>query len=363
MNRYVVPNLRNLRLPLLALAVFFGGAAAECAAADSAAAQIASSGTGISGQAGLPDRTLVALQFGYNQFRVNRNEAKMIDASSASWIVSNYGPHQNLYPFLIDGSIQGTRIAGGTIDGEVPLELDWRDIYINSAAVMARDAPGIELHGWTIRQAWDGIRIAGASDSFLISNAAVFSIRDDAVENDHGNSGTIASSLFDGTFSGLSMTRPQMPDLSSKTVTLDGVLMRMQAYPFGGRMTHQSPFKIEANSPSLEIRNTVLAIEDVNHIGRGRLELAWQKTTEASSNHFLNLSDVPLPEGYPLPGKGWTVLQGQAARDHWQAARAGWLAGQPAGRRPHGPRGRALPSAPPAPAGAIAPRRPARGPD
>ncbi|MFW8596398.1 hypothetical protein [Cribrihabitans neustonicus] len=303
------------------------------APADTAPAGTAPAGARLSRQAARPDRALVGAAFGYRQFRANRNATKRIDARGASWRLSNYGPRQNRYPFLIDGSIPGTQVAGGRIEGEVPLDLDWADIYVNSAAVMARDAPGIELHGWTIRQAWDGIRIAGASENFLITRAAVYQARDDAIENDHGNPGTISNSLFDGVFSGLSMTRREMPDRSAGVVRLDRVLMRLQAYPFKGRLTHQAPFKIEAGSPALEIRGSVLAVSDVHHIGQHRLALAWEKTRAASGNHFLNLSDEPLPEGYPLPGAGWTVLQGAAARAHWAAARAQWLARAPAGQR------------------------------
>ena len=315
MKQYPALKRHNLRLAALVL-----GAVAAGQAGGSAGETAAPEASG-SGQADQPVLALAQTRFGYQQFRVNGNQAERIDASGATWIVSNYGQHQNRYPFLIDGSIPGTKVAGGAINGEVPLGLDWLDIYTNSAAVMARDAPGIELRGWTIRQAWDGIRIAGASEGFLITEAAVYGTRDDAIENDFGNSGMISNSLFDGVFSGLSMTRKEMPDQASRVMTLDTVLMRMQAYPFRGDLTHQSPFKIEAHSPSLRIRNTVLAIEDVHHIGQSRLALAWQKTLSASNNYFLNLSDEPLPEGYPLPGEGWTVLQGPAARAHWAAVR------------------------------------------
>ncbi|MFW8637306.1 hypothetical protein [Cribrihabitans pelagius] len=342
MTRRAALTLRIVRLPALALGAALGVAVLEAmsgsiaqtpAAAQAGPGEAAPAEAGRSRQAARPDRALVGTDFGYAQFRVNRNAAKRIDARGATWTLSNRGPRQNRYPFLIDGSVPGTQVAGGSIHGEVPLDLEWSEIYINSAAVMARDAPAIELRGWTIRQAWDGLRIAGASENFLITRAAVYQTRDDAVENDHGNAGTITNSLFDGVFSGLSMTRKKMPDRTSKVVTLDNVLMRMQAYPFKGRLTHGSPFKIETHSPSLRVRNTVLAIEDVTHIGQGRLAQAWVKTLSAANNYFLNLSDDPLPEGYPLPGQGWTVLEGEAARAHWQAARAHWLAGLPSGQR------------------------------
>lgn len=274
----------------------------------------------------MSETTTLKSDYGYSQFRVNNNDADVIDASEASWIVDNNGPQQNLYPFLVDGSVSGLQIFGGTIEGRVPLEMEWLKAYNNSAAVMVRDAPNAEIYDWTIDQAWDGIRIAANSNGFLIDNVMMTNIRDDAIENDYGAGGTVSNSMFDGVFSGLSMTKKALPNMASSEVTLENVMMRMESYLFKGNMTHQSPFKIESNSPSLKIYDTVIAIDDVNHIGQSRTELAWDKTIDASNNYFLNLSDDPLPSNYPLPDDGWTVLQGQAARDHWDKAKEDWLA-------------------------------------
>jgi Ca2+-binding RTX toxin-like protein len=70
----------------------------------------------------------------------------------------------------------------------------------------------------------------------------------------------------------------------------------------------------------------VVAITDVHHNGQGRLQLAWDKTVESHGNYYLNLSNTPLPSDYPVPPAGWTILQGQAARDFWAAAKAHWHA-------------------------------------
>ena len=282
----------------------------------------------------LDDFSTISLRdahFGYSQFRANDNESTVIDATNASWIVSNHGPRQNLYPFLIDGSLPGVRVFGGVIRGTVPIEKDWIDIYENSAAVMVRDAPQAEIRDWIISQAWDGIRVAGASDDFRIDNVEMFAIRDDAVENDFGASGRISNSMFDGVFSGISMSHNDLPDLKDNILTLDNVIIRMRSYPFKGNIAHQSPFKIVENSPSLKIFNSVIAIDNINHIGKSRLLLAWQKTRESSGNHFLNLSDHPLPDDYPLPGAGWTILQGPEAREYWDKAKTNWVSSHPAG--------------------------------
>jgi hypothetical protein len=118
-------------------------------------------------------------------------------------------------------------------------------------------------------------------------------------------------------------------DGHKNVVTIDHVLLRSEVFLYKGEMTHVSPLKMDKGdpdiTPSLRITNSIFAIEDVNHHGQERLQKAWDKTIESSGNTFLNLSDTPLPKGYPLPGQGWTILQGQAARTYWEAARSKWI--------------------------------------
>jgi Ca2+-binding RTX toxin-like protein len=68
-----------------------------------------------------------------------------------------------------------------------------------------------------------------------------------------------------------------------------------------------------------------MAITSVDHNGYERLQPARDKTIESHGNMFLNLSDEPLPADYPKPAAGWTILQGQAARDYWGKARGAWM--------------------------------------
>ncbi|MFW8637312.1 hypothetical protein [Cribrihabitans pelagius] len=274
----------------------------------------------------MADTITLTGDYGYSQYRYNGGTADAIDATDATWIVANQGSKTNNYPFLVDDAKTGIDVYGATFNGQVSLTGEWAKTYSNSAAFMVRDTEKADVSDLRISRAWDAVRFGSDSDGFEVSDVWASEIRDDVFENDHANSGTISNSLFDGVFSGLSMTHQVMPKLTSKVVTLDNVLMRMESYAFENGKTHGSPFKIEANSPSLSVHNSVLAIEDVNHIGQGRLEQAWDKMVSSSGNVFLNLSDNPLPKGYPMPGKGWTVLQGQEARDYWDAARDEWIA-------------------------------------
>ncbi len=268
--------------------------------------------------------TLVLDQdYNYQQFRYSGN-ALSIDAQNASWIVSNMGSQLNLYPVLVEDLGDGAHIFGGTITGEVSLTLDWVDAYVNSAALLVRDSYAPTVSDWSISQAWDGIRIGGSSEDFLIENVWMTDIRDDAIESDDGNSGTIRNSFFDGVFCGISLADSETENSSHKTVTIDNVLIKMETYDYKGELTHCSPIKVEETSPSLKINDSVFAITDVDHIRMHKTQMIWDKTIDASGNYYLNLSDEPFPSDYPLPGTGWTVLEGQEAWDHWNAAQATW---------------------------------------
>ncbi len=273
----------------------------------------------------MSETLVISGDYGYEQSKLSREVADVIDASDGIWTLANTGDTQNRYPFLVSDWQSDLIILGGTIVGEVSLTDDWSDAYINSAAVMVRDSGNVTIGDWRLSGVWDGIRLAGDSGNFTIRDVWISEARDDAVENDIGLSGTISNSLFDGVFSGISLGSANSGDNSGNVVTIDGLLIRMESYLYKGRETHQSPIKMFEGSPGLKIYNSVFAIEDVNHIGDHRTEMAWENTIEASGNYFLNLSDDPLPKNYPLPGEGWTILEGAEARKYWEEARTDWI--------------------------------------
>ena len=266
--------------------------------------------------------------YGYTDFNLRNDDVDVIDASNASWTLANLGGQINRYPFQVVNNDPGVRIIGGTVNGKVSMTLDWRDAYENSAAVRVEDTRLATIEDWRITNAWDGIRVNGSSEGFKIDNVWLSNIRDDAVENDVGMSGTISNSLFEDVFVGLSMASRDGPNRSSEVVTIDNVMIGMKSYSYKGSDTHMSPFKIYSTSPKMEIHDTIIAIEDVTHHGISALERAWDKVISSSGNYLLNLSDTPLPSNYPMPKSGFTILQGQEARAFWNAERKEWIADQ-----------------------------------
>ena len=282
--------------------------------------------------------------YGYTNYRVSNLAANTtIDARTASWIVSNSrnqfpdadtsytegSGSLNTYPVNIYGAGDGLRLWGGTIMGEVPQTSDWLYTYNNSAAVRVEYTPNVVIDDWRIDKAWDAFRIYTGATNFLIDDAYLTNIRDDAVENDKGiESGTIRDSLFDGVFSGISTGDDNLTDGSNNTITLDHLFMRSQSYLYKGEFVHMSPFKANSSAPettpNFRIIDSVIAITDPNHEGQHRLAIAWDNVIESHGNVYLNLSDTPFPSNYPMPPAGFTVLQGQQARDYWEAVKAAW---------------------------------------
>jgi hypothetical protein len=275
--------------------------------------------------------------YGYQSYHPSSlPSGTVIDAETATWIVDNStsdGTPMNAYPVNIKGAPSVT-IDGGEIWGNVNQTAEWRTVYANnSAAVRTEDCFNVVIRDWRIDKAWDAINVSWRCPNFLVEDIWATNIRDDAMENDRLLSGTIRDSLFDGVFAGISVdpSSSSPVDGHNETMILDGVLMRMKEYLYEGEMTHESFIKTDsatsgAVTPHLQYFNCVIAIEDVTHHSYRSLADAWKYQTAASGNYYLNLSDTPLPSNYPMPPAGWTVLQGQAARDYWNNARDTWIA-------------------------------------
>lgn len=272
-----------------------------------------------------------------------------IDATGATFH-QRHGPTGD-YPFNITCNANGVVLQGGTMLGGVP-EGDWRTLYEapngNSAAIRVNNGPGAVVRGWHFkpdpkgnavsivgapasslpRYVWDGIRFNGTSDDWVVEDIFMEGCRDDAIENEHGGAGIVRNSRF---FDCFVFMATHGLNASGKTVTVQNCLVSMGLHSYKGKQTHQSPFKANSSNPNYNpdfvLDNVVIAIRDPNHEGGAgsgsRLGIAFARMT-AVDCHFLNLSNTPLPSNYPARPAGFTTLQGQAARDYWDARVAAW---------------------------------------
>jgi hypothetical protein len=264
----------------------------------------------------------------------------LLDFENATFILDNQpstidGDGTSYWPVDVRNS-PGVIIDGGTIQGEINMTGDWRTVYDygNSAGVTVQYSPGVIVRDWRMTNVFDGVNVSWESSNFLVEDVWITGARDDAIQNDKVNSGTIRDSLFDGVFAGISLdpSSSSPVDGSNNIVTIDGVLMRLNLQNYEGEMTHASWIKTDsatlgAVTPQLRVFNTVVAIEDPTHHSFRSTADAWKYQIDGANNFYLNLSDTPLPSDYPMPPSGsWTVLQGQAARDYWDQAKTEWIA-------------------------------------
>jgi Ca2+-binding RTX toxin-like protein len=271
--------------------------------------------------------------YGYKEYWLKNAPGTVITATTAEWDIAGNEtvPAINIY------DSDNVIFDGGEIWGHCSQTAEWSSIYNHMATgFRVSDSANVTIRNVKIDGTWDGIRFIpddslnvsnGSSNGWLVEDVYMHNIRDDAIENDFAATGTVRDTLFDGVFSAFGTVNDQS---AHGTLTVDDSIIIMKSYLKDGEMTHGSPFKFNTadpgNNPDLKIVNTIIAIEDVTHNGFSRLNEAWDNLTQSSGNYYLNLSDTPFPSNYPLPPFGFTILQGQAARDFLAQQKAKWLA-------------------------------------
>jgi hypothetical protein len=246
----------------------------------------------------------------------------VIDARSALFLASP----SNLYPINLDGGA-GVCVAGGTVQGEYDRNLSWAAMHsMNNAGIRIGNADST-IDGIRIDNVEDGIRpIAGF---FTIRNARLSYIRDDCVENDHVQPGTIEDSLFDGCYAAIS-ERPS-PSIAASgydgrndLLTIRGTLIRLEAMPGprGGttsELGHAQFFKWDALSTKLALYDNIFMAETVATSGASTMDMP-DTLTDCSNNVMVWLG----PGNYPAPLPSCFTVT--TDRGLWDAAVADWEA-------------------------------------
>lgn len=232
----------------------------------------------------------------------------------------------NRYPLRVYGSA-GVALLGGRFEGEVPQESDWIYTYCNSTAIGLWNSPSAHMEGQRIRRVWDGIRIIEESPLFRIDRVWLSEVRDDCLENDFLQTGLIKDSLFDGCFSAISLRSSDeaLPGDVSVTVTLAGVLMRMQPYLYKGDRRQGFPVKADSASPVLVIHDSIIAMGDDEMVSASALGIGFDKISDCRNNLFLWTSDKAWPDHLDKPPNCFRVLQGKEARAVWAETRLNWI--------------------------------------
>ncbi len=204
-------------------------------------------------------------------------------------------------------------------------------------------APNIRVEGLSVFDYGDGISFDSQGDTnWSIKNVHVRYSRDDCIENDFLNSGTIDSSFFDGCYSGMSSQSYYTPtqDGSNNLVVIKNSLMRLQDMDqaYSGPIPNGNPlWKWDALGPKLALYNNVFRAdskpwESSSDGIRETMAPPAGKLADCQNNVMVWLGPGAFPYSFPLTFNGktcFTIMTGQAGLDYWNNAVAQWQANHP----------------------------------
>ena len=246
-----------------------------------------------------------------------------VDASTAQFV----SPSATVVVHV--GGSAGICWHGGEILGQLPPATAWSTMH---------DSYGIDVDGASfllerlrLFDLGDGVTMDSQGDINWIWRDVYFKyMRDDCVENDFLNNGTIENSFFDGCYSGFS-SRPytSVLDGSNNVVVLRNTLFRVQAMDQGYRRPgHGGFWKWASNSPRIDLYNTVF-LTDGPTIEDDDIVPPAGKLRNCSGNVMIWLGSGPFPEPLPSQPGCFTLLTGAAGQQFWDSAVAEWEAAHP----------------------------------
>jgi len=231
----------------------------------------------------------------------------------------------------------GTNITwrGGVIVGSIPPSWNWRTTHdFGGGGIFLQNDGPIEWQYLRIHNVEDGIKPREApaysnTGSWLLRDCYFSAIRDDAVDNDRFEPGTVQDCLFDGVYAFISEQDENVEDNDpigpneDTTIYINRVYVRL--YGTNGAEGPGKWFKWLGDVPHhrLAVSDSVFAIGAEPRLGwpdeKIPDEVSW-----VGNNNFILWLGASGAYGGPKPA-GVMFLEGTAAQDKWIAVRNKWL--------------------------------------
>src|SRR5947199_286332 len=260
-----------------------------------------------------------------------------VDATTAQFLVDQ-GTN---VPVRVGGG-NGICWSGGEVLGQFPPSTSWSTMHDKYGMIpgSGSSANGIQIQNVTIFSYGDGISFDVQSDAnWVIRNVHVKYSRDDCIENDFLNAGTIDSTFLDGCYDAVSAQEYSgSPNGNNNIVTISNSLLRLQSMDavYGGAVPNHNAFwKWSTIGPSLALYNNVFRTDGPSREGNGAQ--MWMapppgKLADCRNNVMVWLGSGSYPETLPTTFNGqpcFTIMTGAAGLQYWNNAVAQWQALHP----------------------------------
>ena len=246
-----------------------------------------------------------------------------VDASTAQFVVSSATVVAHV------GGGSGICWHGGEIIGQLPPATPWSTMHDSYGIDV--DGASFQLEQLRVFNNGDGVTMDAQADVNWIWRDVYFKyMRDDCVENDFLNSGTIENSFFDGCYSGFSSrSYTSVLDGRNNVVVVRNSLFRTQSMDQGYRRPgHGGFWKWETNGPRIDLYNTVFRTDgpsvedDAIMPPPGRLRNCF-------GNVMVWLGSGAFPEPVPTEPGCFRLLTGAEGQQFWDSAVTAWKSAHP----------------------------------
>src|SRR5947199_2697924 len=255
-----------------------------------------------------------------------------VDATTAQFLVDQ-GTN---VPVRVGGG-NGICWSGGEVLGQFPPSTSWSTMHDKYGMIpgSGSSANGIQIQNVTIFSYGDGISFDVQSDAnWVIRNVHIKYSRDDCIENDFLNAGTIDSTFLDGCYDAVSAQEYSgSPNGNNNIVTISNSLLRLQSMDavYGGAVPNHNAFwKWSTIGPSLALYNNVFRTDGPSREGNGAQ--MWMapppgKLADCRNNVMVWLGSGSYPETLPTTFNGqpcFTIMTGAAGLQSCNNAVAQW---------------------------------------
>jgi hypothetical protein len=255
-----------------------------------------------------------------------------LDASTAQFLTPDNVP-------IRVGGNSNVCYHGGQVLGQSPPSTSWSTMH-DRYGMVVRDAGFFQVEGVEFFDYGDGVNMDAQGDAeWSIRHVHVKYSRDDCVQNDFLNNGTIDSSFFDGCYDGMSSKEyTSVLNGSANLVVIRNSLWRLQAMDqaYSGPLPNHNAFwKWSAIGPKLALYNNVFRADEGSEAGNGTdMFMAPRpgKLADCENNVMVWLGSGSFPETLPTTFNSkpcFTLMTGAAGLDYWNTAVAQWRANHP----------------------------------
>jgi len=228
--------------------------------------------------------------------------------------------------------------VGGVVEGFNSLKATWHDMKAHSCSGFNVNATAAVVDGVRLHNTGDGVQLYDSQD-FIVRNCWFSHIRDEPLENDGKQSGTMEDCLVDGCYVFYSATIGKtIPGAATNKMVIRNNIVSLLPMPgpYSKTVPEGDPTKMGAgmlfkireaeDTPGLYVYDNVFVLQKGCRSYGDVINLLDSKRKESSGNTLIWLGDGDFTATIP---PGFTLVTGAKGQAMWDSLKADWIERHP----------------------------------